>query len=199
MIAIIDYGIGNLRSVQKAFEFIGIEAIITCDVATIREAERVVLPGVGAFQDAINAIKDRGLYDIIMEQANSNKPFLGICVGMQLLFDMGYEDGEHKGLGIISGNVIKFELEGLKIPQIGWNEIIHDNTHPYLKDLPDNMVYFVHSYYCDANLDNVIATCEYGIEFPAVIAKDNIFAVQFHPEKSGDTGLEILRRFGGVK
>lgn len=198
MIAIIDYGMGNLRSVQKAFEYVGIPAVITSDKNIIRSADRVVLPGVGAFRDAMSSLVETGLDIVIREQIASGKPFMGICLGMQILLDVSYEDGEHKGLGIIPGEVVKFNDLSLKIPQIGWNEIIIREDSPMLSNLPDNMVYFVHSYYCKTQQQYIDARCDYGIEFAAAIRYRNIFATQFHPEKSGDTGLEILRRFGGI-
>jgi glutamine amidotransferase len=198
MIAIIDYGMGNLRSVQKAFEFLGIEAIITSDNKVIAGADKIVLPGVGAFKDAIAALKSKGLDILVKEQIASGKPFIGICLGMQLLMDVSYEDGEYKGLGVIPGSVVRFDMDGYKIPQIGWNELIPNNDSPFLSRLPDNMVYFVHSYYCKAEEKYVDAYCEYGIKFPAALRYKNVFATQFHPEKSGDTGLEILRRFAAI-
>lgn len=197
MIAIIDYGLGNLRSVQKAFEYIGLEAKITRDKDFIKNADKVILPGVGAFHDAMSLIKRKGLDILIKEEIASGKPFMGICLGMQILMETSYEDGIHKGLGIIPGDVVKFNVD-LKIPQIGWNEITPVNDSVYLNNLPDNMVYFVHSYHCITDNQYIDATSEYGHSFVAAIRKDNVFATQFHPEKSGDTGVEILRRFGGV-
>lgn len=196
MIAIIDYGMGNLRSVQKAFEYVGAKALITSDIKVIEKADKLVLPGVGAFKDAMTALKDKGLDRVIVDEISKDKPFMGICLGMQILLETSYEDGVYKGLGIIPGDVIKFTNDMLKIPQIGWNEIKPATDSVYLSNLPDNMMYFVHSYYCNTDSQYIDAICEYGIEFAAAIKYKNIIATQFHPEKSGDTGIEILRRFG---
>jgi len=198
MIAIIDYGMGNLRSVQKAFEYLGCKAEITSDKEVIETADKIVLPGVGAFKDAIDALSRKELINVIKREINKDKPFMGICLGMQILLETSYEDGIYKGLGIIPGEVVKFEQKGYKVPQIGWNEIKPKATSKYLVNLPDNMVYFVHSYYCRTEESYIDAVSEYGIEFAAAISYRNVFATQFHPEKSGDTGLEILKRFGGV-
>lgn len=198
MIAIIDYGMGNLRSVQKAFEYIGIEAIITSDKDEIKLADKLVLPGVGAFKDAMIALRNYGLINVIKEEINKGRPFMGICLGMQLLMDRSYEDGDYEGLHIIPGEVVKIEATGLKIPHIGWNELIPSEDSTYLNDLPDKMVYFVHSYYCKVEKKYIDALCNYGTDFTAAIRYKNVFATQFHPEKSGDTGIMILKRFGGI-
>lgn len=195
MIAVIDYGMGNLRSVQKAFEFISQASIITTDKQKIKNAERVVLPGVGAFEQAIARLKDSGLDKTILEVIESGKPFLGICLGMQLLYERSFEDGVHKGLGIIKGDIKKFS-GNYKIPHIGWNtlEIKKDGL---FKEMVSPSVYFVHSYYAPIE-QNTASVCNYaGVDFTASIEKGNIFATQFHPEKSGDVGLEILRNFVG--
>ncbi|MCK5130238.1 MAG: imidazole glycerol phosphate synthase subunit HisH [Clostridiales bacterium] len=201
MISIIDYGMGNLRSVQKAFEYLGYEAIITHDSNAIDNASHVVLPGVGAFQDAIKALVNRNLVSTIEKQIDAGKPFLGICLGMQLLFEKSYEHGEHKGLGIFNGEIVRFDLSSdYKVPHMGWNEIKIKQGEIFDQDKDDQYVYFVHSYHVKTKDRNIVAaTTEYGYEFVAAVCKDNIFATQFHPEKSGDTGLAMLKRFGELK
>ena len=196
MIAIIDYGMGNLRSVQKAFEFLGFEAIITQEPKDILKADKVVLPGVGAFCDAISTIKEKKLDEVIFEVVKQNKPLLGICIGMQLMFDKSYENGEHIGLGILSGEIVKLPDTEL-IPQIGWNNLDIKKDSPLFKGLSEeDYVYFVHSYYLETSAPIVSATCYYGKEIAVAVEKNNIYALQFHPEKSGDVGLKILENFG---
>ncbi len=198
MIAIIDYGMGNLRSVQKAFEFLGFEAVVTDDTDVIRKADKVVLPGVGAFCDAIHTIREKKIDKEIERIARENKPFLGICLGMQLLFDKSYENGEHEGLGILPG-VIKRLPDTQKIPQIGWNSLDITKRGPLFSGLPDNpYVYFVHSYHLETEAPIVSATCFYGKDIQVGVQKGNIYALQFHPEKSGEVGLKILKNFGGL-
>jgi glutamine amidotransferase len=204
MIAIIDYGMGNLRSVQKGFERMGHEAVVTNDPKTIMDASKVVLPGVGAFPDCMRNLREYGLIDAVHSAIRSGKPFLGICLGLQLLFTESEEFGISKGLDIIKGRVIRFkgpEFEELKIPHMGWNSISIKQQIPALQDIPDNSyVYFVHSFHVVPEDKSVIATTTpYGIEFVSSIWKDNIFAVQFHPEKSQSLGLSILKRFGEQK
>lgn len=204
MIAIIDYGMGNLRSVQKGFERMGHEAVVTNDAKTILSASKVVLPGVGAFPDCMRNLREYGLIDVVHESINSGKPFLGICLGLQLLFTESEEFGISKGLDIIKGRVIRFkgpEFSDLKIPHMGWNSISIKRRAPALQDVPDNSnVYFVHSFHVVPEDKNVIATTtSYGIDFVSSIWKDNIFATQFHPEKSQALGLSILKRFGEQK
>ena len=211
MIAIIDYGMGNLRSVQKGFEHVGREAVVTSDAKTILSASKVVLPGVGAFPDCMRNLEQYGLIDAVRQTIESGKPFLGICLGLQLLFTESEEFGISKGLGIIKGRVVRFkgpafetrnpELETLKVPHMGWNSISIKRRAPALQDVPDNShVYFVHSFHVVPEDKNVIATTtSYGIEFVSSIWKDNIFAAQFHPEKSQALGLSILKRFGEMK
>jgi len=204
MIAIIDYGMGNLRSVQKGFERMGHEAVVTNDAKTIMDASKVVLPGVGAFPDCMRNLREYGLIDAVHRTIRSGKPFLGICLGLQLLFTESEEFGISKGLDIIKGRVIRFkgpEFADLKIPHMGWNSISIKQQVWALQDVPDNShVYFVHSFHVVPEDKSVIATTTpYGIEFVSSIWKDNIFAVQFHPEKSQSLGLSILKRFGEQK
>ncbi len=204
MIAIIDYGMGNLRSVSKALEFLGYEAEVTRDAERITSAQRVILPGVGAFGAAMENLRKFELIDVVKKIAASGKPFLGICLGMQLLLDESEEQGNYQGLGLIPGKVLKFFQEpdinpltsGLKIPQMGWNSIRIDKAAPILKDIPEaSMVYFVHSYYVVPQTDVVAATTNHGIDYCSVIWKDNVCATQFHPEKSGSIGLKMLKNF----
>lgn len=203
MIAIIDYGMGNLRSVQKAFERVGHEAVVTSDPKAILNAGKVVLPGVGAFPDCMRNLREYGLIDPVRRTIDSGKPFLGICLGLQLLFTESEEFGVSKGLDIIRGRVVRFRMQdsGLKIPHMGWNSISIKQQAPALRDVPDgSYVYFVHSFHVVPEDKGVIATTtNYEIEFVSGIQKDNIFAVQFHPEKSQELGLSILKRFGDQK
>lgn len=187
---------GNLRSVQKAFEFLGFEAVITDDPKTIEAADKVVLPGVGAFCDAIKTIREKEIDKVIYKIVAQKKPFLGICLGMQMMFDKSYENGEYEGLGLIPGEIVRLP-DSEKIPQIGWNSLDIKMRNPLFQGLGDEpYVYFVHSYHLKTNADVVSATCFYGKEIQVAAQKDNIFALQFHPEKSGDTGLKILENFG---
>lgn len=187
---------GNLRSVQKAFEFLGFEAIISDDPKVIEEADKVVLPGVGAFCDAIKTIREKGIDKVIYKIVEQNKPFLGICLGMQMMFDKSYENGEYEGLGLISGEIVRLP-DTVKIPQIGWNSLDVKMRSPLFEGLGDEpYVYFVHSYHLETTAPVVSATCFYGKEIQVAAQKGNVFALQFHPEKSGDTGLKILENFG---
>jgi len=198
MIAIIDYGVGNLRSVEKAFEHLGHAVTVTSNPAVIRGAERVILPGVGAFGAAAATLRAHGLEDVALEAAHSGRPFLGICVGMQLLFDVSEERGEHPGLGLLSGRVKHFpEAPGVKIPQIGWNALHFPQPSPLMAGLePGAMVYFVHSYYCAPENPSVVAaTTEFTLSYCSAVAQGSLFGVQFHPEKSGKVGLQILDNF----
>lgn len=198
MIAIIDYGMGNLRSVQKAFEYIGQNAVITAKTADLKNADRIVLPGVGAFKDAIKALDNTGLTSVLKDEIAKGKPFLGICLGMQMLFDKSYEDGEYEGLGLVKGQVVKFDTN-LKVPHIGWNKLIIKKQTPLFDGIEDLNYYFVHSYHAsDCRAEDVETTCEYDYEFVASVNKDNIWGVQFHPEKSGDTGLRLLKNFSNI-
>ena len=199
MLAIIDYGVGNLFSLQCSLEKIGEEAVVTKDPEVIKKADRIILPGVGAFGDAAKKLKATGLVDVIKEEAENGKPFLGICLGMQLLFEKGYEYGEHEGLGFLKGNVVSLEgkiPQELNIPHMGWNGLNFKGESPIFKYINDgDCVYFVHSYHATDCEESVIATAEYGIPVTAAVAKDNIFGCQFHPEKSGEVGLKILKAF----
>ena len=206
MIAIVDYGMGNLRSVQKGFERVGVKAVITDDANMLVDADAIVLPGVGAFSAAMQRLKEANLIDAIRQAIDAGKPYLGICLGLQLLFTESEEGGRHagarshpenRGLNIIPGKVVRFPT-GLKVPHIGWNEIDIQKDIPLLKDIPQkSYLYFVHSYYVVPDDPSVItATTNYGIDFTSIICKDNIFAIQCHPEKSQTLGLRILKNFG---
>ncbi len=196
MIAIIDYGVGNLGSVLNAFKYLGYDAKITSSKEEILNAEKVVLPGVGAFSIAMEAFKKRGFVEVINELIKKDIPILGICVGMQMLFEHSYEYGIHDGLGILKGNIIKFQDDEYKVPQIGWNQINVIKDNPLLKGLDKKYVYFVHSYYLDSK-EYAISMTEYAnVIYTSAIQYKNIYATQFHPEKSGEVGLQILKNFG---
>lgn len=198
MVAIVDYGVGNLFSLVSSFKAIGVDAVATNDKNIIENADRIVLPGVGAFGDAAEKLFSSGLKDVVIEQAKKGKPLLGICLGMQLLFDKSYEYGVHQGLSLIKGEIRAIEEvipKDYKIPHIGWNALKFTKQNPLFKYLKDgDHVYFVHSYY-GANCQDVIATAEYGAFLTAAVAKDNVYGCQFHPEKSGEVGLKILKAF----
>ncbi|NJD03606.1 MAG: imidazole glycerol phosphate synthase subunit HisH [Ruminiclostridium sp.] len=199
MIAIIDYGVGNLRSVEKAFHFIGCDAVITSDVKAASLADGIVLPGVGAFSDAMENLRNAGMVDVVKDTIAADKPFLGICLGMQLLFDYSEEGGSRaEGLGIFRGAIKQLPQDaGLKVPHMGWNSLQAKESCPLFRKIPSNpYVYFVHSFYLAAEERNIVAaTVEYGVRFDAAIARGNIFATQFHPEKSGSVGLDMLRNW----
>ena len=207
MIAIIDYGMGNLRSVQKGFEKIGAEAVVTADPQVVLQADKVVLPGVGAFRDCMRNLEQAGFVDPILRVIAEGRPFLGICVGMQLLFTDSVEFGLYRGLNVIPGHVLRFPDdmryagEDLKVPQMGWNQLHFKRRPPAFEGIAESSnVYFVHSYYTKPDNDDVIATVtDYGFEFCSSVWKDNIIATQFHPEKSQDVGLRILKNFAEMK
>lgn len=201
MLHIIDYGMGNLRSVQKAFEHLGVEAVVTTNPSDLTTASHVILPGVGAFRDAIAELRRLDFVPAIRDAVASGKPFLGICLGLQLLFDVSYEDGEHEGLGIVPGRVIRFAPQpDLKVPHMGWNSLALQQAHPILTGIdPGSHVYFVHSYHVVPTDPAVIAaTCDHGGPFVAMIAQGNLTATQFHPEKSQAVGLQLLKNFAGL-
>ena len=198
MIGIIDYGMGNLRSVQKAFEYLGYEAFISDDPARILQADKVILPGVGAFCDAIETLRARKMDEAIFQVVKENKPLLGICLGMQLMFEKSYENGSYTGLGLLPGEIVRLP-ETEKIPQIGWNSLNIKQRSPLFDGLGEEpYVYFVHSYYLETTAPVVSATCFYGKEIAVAAQQNNILALQFHPEKSADVGLHILNQFGRI-
>lgn len=200
MIAIVDYGVGNLFSLKSSFSHIGIEAVVTGEKEIIEKADKIILPGVGAFGDAIKKLRSTGLDKVVIDEAKKGKPIMGICLGMQLLFEKSFEYGEHKGLGLIKGEIVPFKGnidETLQIPHIGWNSVFLKQTdcplYKYIKN--GDYVYFVHSFFAPESVPSAAALTEYGITFTSSVAKGNVFGCQFHPEKSGDVGLNILRGF----
>lgn len=196
MISIIDYGAGNLFSVKNALDYLNIPSVITNEKSIIGQSDKMILPGVGAFPDAMKMLNAAGLTGFIKEQSKQ-KPLLGICLGMQILFEKGFEFGETEGLGLLGGSVIKMMPKGLKIPHMGWNSLVKLNECPLLSGVPENSyVYFVHSYRAETPDDAIAAYTEYGERIPALVFKDKVFGAQFHPEKSGNTGLKILKNFG---
>lgn len=198
MVGIIDYGMGNLRSVEKAFAYLGFQTVVTDDPQVLEQADQVVLPGVGAFSDAIATLREKKLDLAIHNIIAKGKPFLGICLGMQLLFDTSYENGTHQGLGILPGNIVKL-ADTEKVPQIGWNNLDIKMRAPLFQGLGESpYFYFVHSYYLETDAPVCAATCFYGKDIQVAAQKGNVFGVQFHPEKSGDTGLLLLKNFGGL-
>ena len=200
MIAIIDYGVGNLFSLKSSFAFLGKEVTVTSDPAVLAQADRLILPGVGAFEDAARKLRESGLDRVVLEEAAKGKPLLGICLGMQMLFEKSYEYGEHRGLGLIKGSVKPIRPvigDTLKVPHIGWNALSFGaKKNPLFRYINEgDFVYFVHSFYGADCEDSVIATTEYGAVLTAAVASGNVFGTQFHPEKSGPVGLAILRAF----
>lgn len=199
MIAIIDYGVGNLFSLQSSIKSLGADAVVTSDVSIINKADKLILPGVGAFADAAEKLRNSGLDNVIRDAVAKGKEIMGICLGMQLLFEKSYEYGEHVGLGLLKGEVVpikEYINEDLKIPHIGWNALIFKNRSKLFKYIKDgDYVYFVHSYFAVNCADSVIATTEYGSELTAAVHKNNIMGCQFHPEKSGNVGLNMLKAF----
>lgn len=201
LIAIIDYGVGNLRSVEKALQYIGLNAVTTSDINVVRRSDAVVLPGVGAFSNAMHSLEKYGMIDAVKETVSQNKPFLGICLGMQLLFDYSEEGGGNvKGLGLLGGAIKSLPPDaGLKVPHMGWNSL-ETNDSSLFAGLPENpYVYFVHSFYLEAKDRKIVtATCNYGVRIDAAIGSGRVFATQFHPEKSGETGLAILKNWASL-
>lgn len=199
MISIIDYGVGNLFSLRSSLRAIGIDADYTGNSAEIRKADKLILPGVGAFRDAREALRSTGLDRVVQEEAGKGKPLMGICLGMQMLFDRSYEYGEYEGLGLIPGEIVPMEgriPKDLPIPHIGWNELMLKQPSPLMKNTANgDYVYFVHSYYAETPAEYVIATTDYGVEMTAAVQKDNVYGCQFHPEKSSEVGLSILKAF----
>ena len=202
MIAIVDYGVGNLFSLCSSLRFLGLESCVSADPAVLRTADKLILPGVGAFGDAAEKLRKSGLDRVVLEEAGRGKPLLGICLGMQLLFETSEEYGVHQGLGLLRGRVVGMEgrlPETLKIPHIGWNALHITRPSPLLREIREGeCVYFVHSFYAEDCGDSLIATAEYGRELTAAVQKENVMGCQFHPEKSGDVGLRILRAFSEV-
>ena len=204
MIAIIDYGVGNLFSLKSSLGRVGAQAAVTGDAKALREADKLILSGVGAFGDARARLAKAGLDAVICEEASHGKPILGICLGMQLLFERSFEYGERSGLGLIPGEVVDMAPrlpQGLKVPHIGWNALrVKKPEHPLLADVREgDCMYFVHSFYADRCEESILATAEYGIELTAAVARNNVMGCQFHPEKSGEAGLRLLRAFCGME
>lgn len=197
MIAIVDYGMGNLRSVENALDFLGIESIITSDKETIFNSDGIILPGVGAFPDAIDNIKEAGLDKVLKDAVNKGKPLLGICLGMQLLFEESDEVKLSKGLGFLKGRIEKLNID-LKVPHMGWNSLNMEKESPILNGIKKGShVYFVHSYYAVTGEEGILnAYADYGVKVPGVVSKGNVYGIQFHPEKSGEVGLRMLKNFG---
>jgi glutamine amidotransferase len=197
MITMIDYGGSNLRSVQKALEFVGAQVEVTDNPAVVAQAKKLVLPGVGAFGAGMKALRERGLAEAVIAAANNHIPLLGICLGMQFLFEVSEEMGEHAGLGLVRGRVVRFPQNGLVVPHMGWNQIEPTRAHPLLAGIaPGSYSYFVHSYYCEpTDAAATLATTDYGHPFAAIVGQNNIYGIQFHPEKSQQVGLQILQNF----
>ncbi|MBP3435761.1 MAG: imidazole glycerol phosphate synthase subunit HisH [Clostridia bacterium] len=200
MIAIVDYGVGNLFSLKSSLMAIGADGVVTADPEVLHSSDRILLPGVGAFGDAADKLRASGLAQVVVDEANAGKPVLGICLGMQMLFDRSFEYGEHAGLGLIPGEIRPIDEvipAGYKIPHIGWNALdFGGKQSPLFRYIHDgDFVYFVHSYYAAKCDEHVIATAEYGAPLTAAVARDNVFGCQFHPEKSGTVGLNILKAF----
>ena len=204
MIAIIDYGVGNLFSLKSSLESIGAQAVVTKDPEVLKQADHLILPGVGAFGDAMEKLRSSGMQEPLLAEAANGKPIMGICLGMQMLFEVSYEYGTHKGLGLLPGSVVPLKGmidESLQIPHIGWNGLhFQKKTSPLFADVQENdCVYFVHSYHAVDCSDSLVCTVEYGIEVTAAVEKGNIFGCQFHPEKSGAVGLRILKAFSNLE
>ena len=205
MIAVIDYGVGNLFSLLSSLNYVGLDTKLTYNIEEIKNAKGIILPGVGAFRDAIGNLEKYGLKETLINEAKKGKPFLGICLGMQMLFEKSYEYGEYEGLGLINGTVEEIkkyipENSDLKIPHMGWNSLaINDGfkDDKILKDVDNNeYVYYVHSYFAKTDMKNIVAYSEYGTKIPGIVKNENVYGMQFHPEKSGDTGLKLLKNWG---
>ena len=205
MIAVIDYGVGNLFSLLSSLNYVGLDTKLTNNIEEIKNAEGIILPGVGAFRDAIGNLEKYGLKETLINEARKGKPFLGICLGMQMLFEKSYEYGEYEGLGLINGTVQEIkkyipENSDLKIPHMGWNSLaINDGfkDDKILKDVDNNeYVYYVHSYFAKTDMKNIVTYSEYGTKIPGIVKNENVYGMQFHPEKSGDTGLKLLKNWG---
>ena len=205
MIAVIDYGVGNLFSLLSSLNYVGLDTKLTNSIEEIKNANGIILPGVGAFRDAIGNLEKYGLKEILINEAKNGKPFLGICLGMQMLFEKSYEYGEYEGLGLINGTVEEIkkyipENSDLKIPHMGWNSLIINERFKddkILKDIDNNeYVYYVHSYFAKTDTKNIVTYSEYGTKIPGIVKNENVYGMQFHPEKSGDTGLKLLKNWG---
>ena len=205
MIAVIDYGVGNLFSLLSSLNYVGLDTKLTNSIEEIKNAKGIILPGVGAFRDAIGNLEKYGLKETLINEAKNGKPFLGICLGMQMLFEKSYEYGEYEGLGLINGTVEEIkkyipENSDLKIPHMGWNSLMINNrfkNDKILKDVNNNeYVYYVHSYFAKTDMKNIIAYSEYVTKIPGIVKNENVYGMQFHPEKSGDTGLKLLKNWG---
>ena len=205
MIAVIDYGVGNLFSLLSSLNYVGLDTKLTNNIEDIKNAKGIILPGVGAFRDAIGNLEKYGLKETLINEAKNGKPFLGICLGMQMLFEKSYEYGEYEGLGLINGTVEEIkkyipENSDLKIPHMGWNSLIINERFKddkILKDIDNNeYVYYVHSYFAKTDMKNIVAYSEYGTKIPGIVKNENVYGMQFHPEKSGDTGLKLLKNWG---
>ena len=205
MIAVIDYGVGNLFSLLSSLNYVGLHTKLTNDIEEIKNANGIILPGVGAFRDAIGNLEKYGLKETLINEAKNGKPFLGICLGMQMLFEKNYEYGEYEGLGLINGTVKEIkkyipENSDLKIPHMGWNSLIINERFKddkILKDVDNNeYVYYVHSYFAKTDMKNIVTYSEYGTKIPGIVKNENVYGMQFHPEKSGDTGLKLLKNWG---
>ena len=205
MIAVIDYGVGNLFSLLSSLNYVGLDTKLTNNIEEIKNAKGIILPGVGAFRDAIGNLEKYGLKETLINEAKNGKPFLGICLGMQMLFEKSYEYGEYEGLGLINGTVKEIkkyipENSDLKIPHMGWNSLMINNrfkNDKILKDVNNNeYVYYVHSYFAKTDTKNIVTYSEYGTKIPGIVKNENVYGMQFHPEKSGDTGLKLLKNWG---
>ena len=205
MIAVIDYGVGNLFSLLSSLNYVGLDTKLTNNIEEIKNAKGIILPGVGAFRDAIGNLEKYGLKETLINEAENGKPFLGICLGMQMLFEKSYEYGEYEGLGLINGTVEEIkkyipENSDLKIPHMGWNSLIINERFKddkILKDADNNeYVYYVHSYFAKTDTKNIVTYSEYGTKIPGIVKNENVYGMQFHPEKSGDTGLKLLKNWG---